>query len=277
MNTSVSAPALVSLRNLSRNFSRPGGFMGVAEADIPAVCAVSLDIAPGETLGLVGESGCGKSTLGRMVVGLLEPSGGDVFIQGRPLWDQKAHADYQGFRKSLAGVIQMIFQDPYSSLNPRLRIGYSIGEALYCSSLGRKKPLTVTELKERVRLTLEKVGLDADAASRSPHEFSGGQRQRVAIARALISSPAFVVCDEPTSALDVSVQAQILNLLRDMQDELGLAYLFISHDLEVVRHMSDRIAVMHRGSIVEEGAADAVFSAPSHPYTRLLLDSLPGR
>jgi ABC-type glutathione transport system ATPase component len=246
------------------------------DVEVSAVRGVSLDIAPGETLGLVGESGCGKSTLGRIAVGLLEPTAGEVYIRGRPLWDRKAHADYGAFRRSLAGVVQMIFQDPYSSLNPRMSIGEAVGEALYCSEASRGEKPAVSVVRERVRAMLEKVGLEAGAARRAPHEFSGGQRQRVAIARALISSPSFVVCDEPTSALDASVQSQILNLLRDMQDELGPAYLFISHDLEVVRHMSDRIAVMRDGVLVEEGETTAVFSAPAHPYTRTLLDAVPG-
>jgi ABC-type glutathione transport system ATPase component len=266
---------LVSIRGLVRIFSRGPGFMG-REAEISAVRGVSLDIAPGETLGLVGESGCGKSTLGRVAVGLLEPTEGEVYIRGRPLWDRKAHADYRAFRRSLAGDVQMIFQDPYSSLNPRMSIGEAVGEALRCSGALRGEKLAAPIVRERVRVMLEKVGLEAGAARRAPHEFSGGQRQRVAIARALVSSPSFVVCDEPTSALDASVQSQILNLLRDMQDELGPAYLFISHDLEVVRHMSDRVAVMRDGVVVEEGDAEAVFSVPVHPYTRMLLEAVPG-
>jgi ABC-type glutathione transport system ATPase component len=239
------------------------------------VNGVSLRIAPGETLGLVGESGCGKSTLGRMVAGLLEPSGGDVFINGLSLWDKKAHKDYRAFRRSLAGVVQMIFQDPYASLDPRMRIGDSIAEPLLCSRRSPKEWSKPAEgdIRERVRAMLRKVGLAADAAARRPHEFSGGQRQRIAVARALITGPAFVVCDEPTSSLDASVQAQVLNLLLDLQDEFGVSYLFISHDLAVVRHMSDRIAVMRKGKLVEEGGADQVFFHPSRDYTRLLLEA----
>jgi ABC-type glutathione transport system ATPase component len=265
---------LVELRKLSKHFDRVPSLTAGARS-LPAVRGVSLRIAPGETLGLVGESGCGKSTLGRMVAGLLEPSGGDVFINGLSLWDKKAHKDYRAFRRNSAGVVQMIFQDPYASLDPRMRIGDSIAEPLLCSrgcpKEGRKP--AEGEIRERVRMMLHKVGLAADAAARRPHEFSGGQRQRIAVARALITGPAFVVCDEPTSSLDASVQAQVLNLLLDLQDEFSVSYLFISHDLAVVRHMSDRIAVMRKGELVEEGDADQVFFHPARGYTRLLLEA----
>ena len=269
---------LVQIRQLSKHFSQRRGLFGT-QGLVHAVREVSLAIAQGETLGIVGESGCGKSTLGRMAVGLLEPSGGDVLIKGDPLYDRKAHADYGAFRKSLAGVVQMVFQDPYSSLNPRMRIGESVAEPLRCSrawldSSGGAPAASL--IRTRVLDMLGQVGLDSDAASRYPHEFSGGQRQRIAIARALITRPAFVVCDEPTSSLDASVQSQILNLLRAMQDELGLTYCFISHDLAVVRHMSDRVAVMYKGFLVEEGNTEDIFTAPGHSYTRLLLDSIPG-
>ena len=226
-------------------------------------------------MGVVGESGCGKSTLGRIAVGLLEPDAGDVFIEGRPLYDRKAHADYPAFRRGLAGRVQMIFQDPQSSLNPRTRVGESVAEPLRCSTAWLNgESASPGRIRERVRTILSQVGLDDDAAARYPHEFSGGQRQRVAIARALATRPAFVVCDEPTSSLDASVQSQVLNLLKDMQQELGLTYCFISHDLAVVRHMSDRMAVLYRGLLVEEGDAESLFAAPCHPYTRLLLDSV---
>jgi oligopeptide/dipeptide ABC transporter, ATP-binding protein, C-terminal domain len=264
--------ALISIRDLSRYFRQRQGLTG-RQQTVRAVHELSLDIAQGETLGVVGESGCGKSTLGRMCVTLLPPSSGDVFINGLPLYDKTAHADYRAFRRALAGQIQMVFQDPYSSLNPRMRIGDSVAEPLVCSPAPMDEKKAVAE---RVSLMLRQVGMDADAARRYPHEFSGGQRQRVAIARALITRPAFVVCDEPTSSLDASVQSQVLNLLRDMQDELGLTYMFISHDLAVIRHMSDRVAVMYRGLLVEEGSTEAVLSLPLHPYTRLLLDSVPG-
>jgi ABC-type oligopeptide transport system ATPase subunit len=269
---------LVQIRRLSKNFSQRRGFFGT-RGTVHAVREVSLEIAQRETLGIVGESGCGKSTLGRMAVGLLDPSGGDVLIKGEPLYDRAAHADYGSFRKSLAGVVQMVFQDPYSSLNPRMRIGESVAEPLRCSRawLGSSDGAPAEALiKTRVLEMLERVGLDSNAATRYPHEFSGGQRQRIAIARALVTRPAFVVCDEPTSSLDASVQSQVLNLLRAMQDELGLTYCFISHDLAVIRHMSDRVAVMYKGFLVEEGNAEDIFDAPCHPYTRLLLASVPG-
>lgn len=270
--------AIVNLCNLSKQFLQRRGVFG-ASGEILAVREVSLEIARGETLGIVGESGCGKSTLGRMAVGLLEPDGGDVLIRGKNLYNRSAHDDYRAFRRSLAGVVQMVFQDPYSSLSPRMRIGESVAEPLRCSHswLGTSQSVPAESLiRQKVLDMLGRVGLDSDAAARYPHEFSGGQRQRIAIARALITHPAFVVCDEPTSSLDASVQSQVLNLLRDMQEELGLTYCFISHDLAVVRHMSDRVAVMYKGSLVEEGAAEDVFAAPCHPYTRLLLDSVPG-
>ncbi len=264
---------LISFRRLGRSF-HDQGFLG--SVLVPAVRGIDLDISAGRTLGIVGESGCGKSTLGRMAVGLLEPSAGDVFIMGQPLYDRKAHADYPAFRRGLAGAVQMIFQDPYSSLNPRMSVGQSVAEPLICSRATGAKGRNRGTVRERVKSMLEQVGLEADAARRYPHEFSGGQRQRIAIARALVTSPAFVVCDEPTSSLDASVQSQVLNLLQDMQQELNLTYMFISHDLAVVRHMSDRVAVMYRGLLVEAGDSEAVFQAPCHPYTRLLLESVPG-
>jgi oligopeptide/dipeptide ABC transporter ATP-binding protein len=272
----ISTP-LISMRDLRKSFASGRGRLD-RHGSVRAVRGVSIDIAPGETLGVVGESGCGKSTLGRMLVGLLEPDAGEVLVKGAPLYDRSAHADYAAFRRGLACVVQMILQDPPSSLNPRMRIGESIAEPLRCSSAWLAgKPASPGRVRERVSLMLQQVGLDDDAARRYPHEFSGGQRQRVAIARALVTRPAFVVCDEPTSSLDASVQSQVLNLLRDMQEELGLTYCFISHDLAVVRHMSDHVAVMYQGLLVEEGDAESLFSAPCHPYTRLLLDSVDGR
>lgn len=270
--------ALITICNLSKSFSQRRGLFGT-QGEVRAVHEVSLAIASGETLGVVGESGCGKSTLGRMAVGLLEPSAGDVLVAGEPLYYRRAHGDYAAFRKSLSGVVQMIFQDPYSSLNPRMRIGESVAEPLRCSRAWLETSgggTSEARIRERVLDMLSRVGLDGDAAARYPHEFSGGQRQRIAIARALITEPAFVVCDEPTSSLDASVQSQVLNLLRGMQEELGLTYCFISHDLAVVRHMSDRVAVMYKGLLVEEGPAEDIFTRPCHPYTCLLLDSVPG-
>ncbi len=293
-SSSSSAP-LVLLKDLSRDFAVGGGLWRSPQT-MRAVRGVTLAVRAGETLGVVGESGCGKSTLARMAVGLLPPTSGEVFFGGKALYDRSAHADYAAFRAGLAGRIQMVFQDPYSSLNPRMRVGSSVAEPLLCASggagfaggkegpaaqkgqknPGAPPPLSRAGVRDRVAEMLELVGMGADSARRYPHEFSGGQRQRIAIARSLITRPAFVVCDEPTSSLDASVQAQVLNLLLDLQESFGLSYLFISHDLSVVRHMSDRVAVMRRGEVVEEGCADDVFARPAHPYTRLLLDSIPG-
>lgn len=271
----MSHTSLLRLHELRKSFSQ-SRFLR-ADSVVYAVNGVTLDLERGETLGIVGESGCGKSTLGRMAVGLLPPSGGEVFINGLPLYDAAAHKDYKAFRRGLAGVVQMVFQDPQSSLNPRMRVGESIAEPLICSAAHASGALPAAEVRERVAAMLGHVGLGEEAALRYPHEFSGGQRQRIAIARALVTRPALVVCDEPTSSLDASVQAQVLNLLQDLQKELEPAYLFISHDLGVVRHMSDRVAVMYRGMVVEEGDADELFADPLHPYTQLLLSSLPGR
>lgn len=265
---------LIRISSLEREFKQRQGLWG-KQSTVYAVRGMNLDIRQGETLGVVGESGCGKSTLGRMAIGLLEPSSGDVLIDGKPLYDRKAHADYRAFRRGLAGKVQMIFQDPYSSLNPRMRIGTSVAEPLICASGAKAKP-SGKAVDALVTDMLVKVGMDAETARRYPHEFSGGQRQRIAIARALITRPAFVVCDEPTSSLDASVQSQVLNLLQDMQEDLGLTYMFISHDLAVVRHMSDRVAVMYRGFLVELSGTEELFSSPLHPYTRLLLESVPG-
>lgn len=227
-----------------------------------AVADLSLALFPGETLGLVGESGCGKSTLARMAVGLLPPSAGEILLQGQPLGSGPGKANT---------AVQMVFQDPFSSLNPRLSIGKSIREPL--DVIGRFSP---AERRSIVAEMLELVGLLPEHARRYPHEFSGGQRQRAVVARALISRPGLVVCDEPVSSLDASVQAQVLNLLKNLQDRLNPSYLFISHDLSVVGHMSDRIAVMYLGRIVESAGTDDLFSRPLHPYTQALLDAIPG-
>jgi len=235
---------------------------GFGKSVLRAVDGVSLDIGRGECLGLVGESGCGKSSLAQAVMGLVPVSSGRIALNGREDWG----AD----RLARARMVQMVFQDPFSSLNPRQSIGQSLGGPLKLHGIANR-----SEREDRVATMLRKVGLNPDAAGRHPHEFSGGQRQRIAIARALIVEPQLVVCDEPVSALDVSIRAQIINLLLELKDELGVALLMISHDLGVVEHMSDRIAVMYLGRIVEEGDWRKIFTAPAHPYTRTLIASIP--
>ncbi|WP_415519260.1 MAG: ABC transporter ATP-binding protein [Desulfovibrio aminophilus] len=253
---------LLEARDLSRRYRVRGGLLDLSPATVRALDGVSLSLAPGETLGLVGESGCGKSTLARLLLALERPTSGQVLYRGRDVgeWPEKE------FRRK----VQMVFQDPYSSLNPRQRIGSAVGEALDIHGLG-----TPRERRKRVAELLALVGLSAEQADRYPHEFSGGQRQRAAIARALALSPELVICDEPVSALDVSIQAQVLNLLADLQERLGLTYLFISHSLSVVGHVSDRVAVMYLGRLVELAPADDLFAAPLHPYTRTLLAAAP--
>jgi peptide/nickel transport system ATP-binding protein len=267
----MSAP-FVSINNLARVFdvSKPWldrQLSGAPRQFLKAVNGVSLDIRRGETFALVGESGSGKSTVARIVVGLLKPTAGTVTIDGISMTDAKAPAE----RAALRQRIQMIFQDPYASLNPRWRVGDIIAEPLRAFAMlsGRR------EIEARVGELLVLVGLSAMDLEKYPHEFSGGQRQRIAIARAIAANPAFIVCDEPTSALDVSVQAQILNLMRDLQDRLGLTYLFISHNLAVVCHMATTIGVMYLGRVVEVAPAATLFSRPRHPYTRMLLDAVP--
>lgn len=261
--------ALLRIDNLSRHFTVRRSMFNPSPLVVRAVDGVSLSIQRGETLGLVGESGCGKSTLARMVVGLLPPSSGGIFLHG-----QSTLGPHTG---SLARKLQMIFQDPFASLNPRMRIGNSIAEPLIAMKDTNDTRLNKEERMARVHQSLNMVGLRPEHALRYPHEFSGGQRQRIAIARALIAEPELVVCDEAVSSLDASVQAQVLNLLSDLQENLGLSYLFISHDLGVVGYMSDRVAVMYLGRIVESGPRDALFRSPAHPYTRLLLSSIPKR
>ena len=234
---------------------------------LKAVQDVSFEIARGETFALVGESGSGKSTVARMVVGLLKPSAGAVVIDGVDMNALARPDDLARLRRR----IQMIFQDPFASLNPRWRVSRIVAEPLHAFGLVTSQ----REAKPRVGALLAQVGLDPADATKYPHAFSGGQRQRICIARALASGPEFIVCDEPTSALDVSVQAQILNLLRDLQETSGLTYLFISHNLAVVRHMASRIGVMYLGRIVEIAATEALFERPRHPYTRMLLDAVP--
>ena len=234
-------------------------------AAVKAVDDVSFTVKRGETLGVVGESGCGKSTMARCIMRLIEPTAGRVEFEGREITGLSRHE-----LRPLRREMMMVFQDPYASLNPRKRVGAIVGEALEVHRLG-----TAAEIKERVQELLDIVGLNPEHYNRFPHEFSGGQRQRIGVARALAVNPKLIVCDEPVSALDVSVQAQILNLMTDLQDKLGLTYLFISHNLAVVSHIADRIGVMYLGRLVEVAAADELFSRPKHPYTRMLLDAVP--
>ncbi|OYU47386.1 MAG: ABC transporter ATP-binding protein [Rhizobiales bacterium PAR1] len=268
---SENSKAFVEVRDLKRVFdvSRPWlnrVLEGAPKAWLKAVDGLSFDIRKGETFALVGESGSGKSTVARMAVGLLPVSGGEVTIDGVSMTKVQGSAERQALRKR----IQMIFQDPYASLNPRWRVERIIAEPIHAFGLLKGEAVTA-----RIGELLTLVGLHPDDGKKFPHEFSGGQRQRIAIARALASSAEFIVCDEPTSALDVSVQAQILNLMRDLQKEFGLTYLFISHNLAVVRHMADRIGVMYLGRLVEVSTSKQLFSAPRHPYTRMLLDAVP--
>jgi oligopeptide/dipeptide ABC transporter ATP-binding protein len=260
----VSAAPLLRTVGLTKEFSSSGGPFARRRV-LTAVKDVSLEIEPGRTLGIVGESGCGKSTLGRLMLRLLEPTTGHVEFEGTDL-ATLAPAALRAQRRHM----QIIFQDPYASLNPRMRIGRSVGEGLEVHGIAKG-----TELRERVDALLARVGLGTDAFDRYPHEFSGGQRQRVGIARALALSPRFIVADEPVSALDVSVGAQILNLLMELQDERGLAFAFISHDLRVVEHISHDMAVMYLGKVVEAAPSKSVYEAAQHPYTQALLSAVP--
>jgi oligopeptide transport system ATP-binding protein len=270
--------ALVEIRNLTKVYATDEGVFGKAKHEVKAVSGVSLDIHAGETLGLVGESGCGKSTLGRMILRLIEPTSGEVRFDKEDVFTASSAA-----LRRLRRNMQIIFQDPFASLNPRMRIEEIVTEPLVIhrkSQLRENHPVEndrpeKTPLHEQAAEMMQAVGLDAAALRRYPHEFSGGQRQRIGIARALILRPRFVVCDEPVSALDVSVGAQIVNLLKKLQSEFGLTYLFISHSMPVVRYLSDRIAVMRQGEIVEVGAAEDITSRPTQEYTRTLLAATP--
>jgi oligopeptide/dipeptide ABC transporter, ATP-binding protein, C-terminal domain len=271
--TAIVAPrTLVEVRGLRRTFDLSKPWLNrmierSGRVSLTAVDTVDFSIREGETYALVGESGSGKSTIAKIVVGLLAPTAGSVTIDGTEVWGRKTAEEERRMRRK----IQMIFQDPYASLNPRWRVGTIIAEPIAAFGL-------ITDAKDRVARVgelLSLVGLDPRDAVKFPHEFSGGQRQRIAIARALASDPKFIVCDEPTSALDVSVQAQVLNLLRDLQQRLGLTYLFISHNLAVVRHMASRVGVLYLGRLVEEAPARELFAEPKHPYTRMLLDAVP--
>jgi oligopeptide/dipeptide ABC transporter ATP-binding protein len=257
--------ALLEVENLKKHFPIKGGLLGRVKGWVKAVDDVSFVVEDGETLGLVGESGCGKTTVGRSLLRLIEPTSGAVRFEGR---------DFLGIGgeelRRMRRRMQIIFQDPYSSLNPRMTVEGIVGEALTVHGIARGQ-----ERRQMVEQLLVKVGLSARHIGRYPHEFSGGQRQRIGIARALALSPKFIVCDEAVSALDVSIQAQILNLLMDLQQELGLSYLFIAHDLSVVEHISDRVAVMYLGKIAEVAASSTIYEHPLHPYTRALLSAIP--
>jgi ABC-type oligopeptide transport system ATPase subunit len=258
---------LLQVKELVKEFVRPAGFLSFRKPTptVRAVDGVTFSIDPGETLGLVGESGSGKTTTGRCILRLVEPTSGEVRFQGEDVL-RFSRERLRAARRQM----QIVFQDPYSSLNPRMRVGDIVEEPLQIHRIGRK-----AERRQRVAELFSLVGLDASQLSRYPHEFSGGQRQRIGLARALSLNPSLIIADEPVSALDVSVQAQVINLLLEMQQRLRLTYLFIAHDLRLVRHICDRVAVMYRGRIVEMGTTEALFEAPAHPYTRALLSAIP--
>jgi len=259
-------PPLLAARDLKKHFTIKGGIFSREVDRVHAVDGVTFDISAGETLGLVGESGCGKSTTGRCILRLIEPSSGQIWFQGQDVTRLNGEA-----LRAMRRDMQIIFQDPFASLNPRHTVGGIIGEALVIHGLAKNRH----ELDDRVAHLLETVGLLPDHRHRFPHEFSGGQRQRIGIARALAVQPKLIVCDEPVSALDVSIQAQVINLLEELQEKFSLTYLFIAHDLSVVEHISDRVAVMYLGRVVEIAPARELYDNPRHPYTEALLSAVP--
>ena len=256
---------LLEVKDLKKHFLLGGGFFGGNKQHVKAVDGVSFLIREGETFGVVGESGCGKSTLGRVILHLLDPTDGMIQFQGQDI----SHLSKDKLRK-LRRDMQIIFQDPYASLNGRMKVAYIIKEPMIVNNIGTRK-----EQDEKVMELLEVVGLNASHAEKYPHEFSGGQRQRIGIARALSLNPKLIVCDEPVSALDVSIQSQVLNLLKELQKEFGLTYIFISHDLSVVRYISDRVAVMYLGKFMEMAGKEELYTNPLHPYTKALLSAIP--
>ena len=261
----MATETLLEVTNLKKYFPIKGGVFSKTIGYVYAVDGVSFTVDKGETLGLVGESGCGKSTTGRSILRLIEPTDGKIHFEGQDVTALDKNA-----MRSLRREMQIIFQDPYASLNPRMTVGSIIGEPLEIHKIARGREKT-----ERVASLLQKVGLRAEDMRRYPHEFSGGQRQRIGIARALALNPKLIVCDEPVSALDVSIQAQVINLLEDLQEEFGLSYLFIAHNLNVVEHISDRVAVMYLGQIVELASDADLYNDPQHPYTEALLSAVP--
>jgi len=264
VNKNTNTP-LVEVRNVVKHFPITGGMFMREIASVKAVDGVSLDIRPGDTLGLVGESGCGKSTLGRLILRLEEPTGGDVLFRGESILGYGREK-----MRALRQQMQIIFQDPFSSLNPRKNVAHIVGEPLFVHGMINRR-----EREARVLELLHVVGLKRDQMRRYPHQFSGGQRQRIGVARALALNPKLIICDEAVSALDVSIQAQVINLLQDLQEEFGLTYLFVSHDLSVVEHISDRVAVMYLGKLVEMADSNSIYKTPLHPYTQALLSAAP--